>query len=106
MYMQVQATGIDKIKTLYGTLLEDYNRHVRPVKNQDKTLDVEFGLTLIKISYLDKETGSLMVNAWLQMVSSSIVEILPPLYCCLLNNSMKFPHCAIHWRRMEDYIFE
>ena len=72
--LQVHARSLETVRRLHATLLGDYDRTVRPTRNQDKALVVELGLSLISVAYLDKDSGSVAINTWLHMVSALILS--------------------------------
>ena len=45
----IESEASDAEMTLFKKLFRDYNRLIRPVKNNSKPLDVEFGLTMSQL---------------------------------------------------------
>ena len=53
-YSGVNCQSIEEAKTLHADLLKDYNKFVRPVRNQSKTVDVYFYFALVAIQDFDE----------------------------------------------------
>jgi len=68
--LQVALTA-DIESRLYRALVggAGYNRHVRPVKDHRRPVNVEVGLSLVEILGLDENTGRLTIKVWLSLVS-------------------------------------
>ena len=63
------GTSIENMKKLNKDLMKDYNRNIRPVKNQEKAIVVRFGVAVVEVADLQPESGRVTIAAWLRMVT-------------------------------------
>lgn len=59
-------------KRLYDDLLSNYNRLIRPVKNNSETLTVCLGLKLSQLIEVNLKNQVMTTNLWVKQVSMSL----------------------------------
>ncbi|CAM9321256.1 unnamed protein product [Lampetra planeri] len=81
---------------LYGYLMKNYNKLVRPVFNESEVLTVKLGINLMQILDVDEKNQVLTTNIWLQLSwDDAALRWDPAEYDGL--DSVRLPHHLI-WR--------